>query len=284
MPPADAGSNYLSFISVRETLTGAPGIVDLWYWFYEALDEPDLLAAYEALMAPDERARHRCLRSERDRHLFLATRALVRCALSRYAAVAPGEWRFAAGTHGRPRVAWPSIAPALHFNLANTPGLVVCAVSLAHERVGVDAERTDRNVDIAALAERYLAPYEARNLRVVPAPEQKRRFFVYWTLKESYLKARGLGLALPLDLFWFVVDDGAIEVVFEKRLDDDARRWRFALLDLVPGHLTAVGVDTGGAPLSLRALHMVPLRGPAGSATGNVSCERFLLTSQTTMD
>ena len=41
---------------------------------------------------------------ERDRRSFLMTRALVRTILSRYATVAPADWRFIANVHGRPEI------------------------------------------------------------------------------------------------------------------------------------------------------------------------------------
>jgi 4'-phosphopantetheinyl transferase len=91
-----------------------------------------------------------------------------------------------------------------------------------------------------------------RSLRALPAEEQHRGFLAHWTLKESYVKARGLGLALPLDQFSFVHDEAAPHIVFDPRLADVAANWRFALVDALPRHLVAVGMDTGGAALSLR--------------------------------
>ena len=35
-----------------------PGIVDLWYYFYEGIDDEQLLGAQSSLMTPDERRRH----------------------------------------------------------------------------------------------------------------------------------------------------------------------------------------------------------------------------------
>jgi 4'-phosphopantetheinyl transferase len=259
-----ASVSQLPSVSVAETLALGGGIVDLWYCFLEA-DDNRPLGEYEALMTADERERHGSFRFEVDRRLFLATRTLVRTVLSRYAAVSPGDWRFAAGPHGKPRIVHPAVTPSLHFNLANTRGLVVCAVSAAHESLGVDAERFDRTVDPVEIAGRFFSPPEAQALGALPASEQSRRFFTYWTLKESYVKARGLGLALPLDKFWFLVEDDAIGVGFAAELEQDATRLRFALLDAPPSHLIAVGVDTGGAPLSLRAARVEPFSGaPAG--------------------
>ena len=244
-------------ISVAETLAGHVGIVDLWYCVSEAVDA-ELLAAYEELLTADERARYGHFRFDRDRQLFLLTRALVRTVLSEYAAVAPERWRFTTDGQGRPRVAGPSVALQVYFNLANTRGLVVCAVSVVHEMIGVDVEEADREVEMETLAGYYFAPSEVDALQALPGTDQRRRFFALWTLKESYLKARSLGLALPLDAFSFRMDHGTIDVAFDSHIQEDARRWRFALLDLMPRHMIALAADTGGAPLSLRARHFLP--------------------------
>jgi 4'-phosphopantetheinyl transferase len=250
--------SQLRAVSIAETLTCEEGIVDLWYYFYDGV-ETELLAAHEALLTSSERDRHESFHFERDRRLFLATRALVRTVLSNYTAVSPADWRFASGEFGKPRISAPAIEPAIHFNLANTPGLVVCAVSIAHEPIGIDAERIDREVAAVELADRYFSLSEASRLRAMPTSQQPGLFFAYWTLKESYIKARSLDLTLPLGQFSFRVDD-EIGVEFAAGFADDASSWRFALLDAPPQHIIAISVKTGGVALSLRATRVVPLR------------------------
>lgn len=255
-----ASVHRLPAVSVAETLDLRRGVVDLWYYFYEGIDDTKLLSAHEALMTPDERKRHDSFQFERDRRLFLATRALVRTVLSSYTTVAPETWRFAIGEHGKPRVRHPVVTPFINFNLSNTPGLAVCAVSVVHDSLGVDAERIDQPA-ATDVAEQHFSSYELCVLRALPTIEQHRCFFAYWTLKESYIKARGLGLGIPLNQFSFILDDGPIRVAFDRGCEDDATCWRFALLDASPLHVIAVGVDTGGVPLSLRATQFVPLDG-----------------------
>jgi len=246
-------------VLLADTLTGAPGVVDLWYWLYERTPERVLMQTCAGLMSSDERDRCRAFRFERDRCLFLATRALARTVLSRYASVSPAEWRFSGDASGKPHITHPAVVPTLHFNLSNTPGLVACAVRVAPAPVGVDAERTERVVDYIGLAKRYFSPSEARALDALPSSDRPRRFFTYWTLKESYVKAKGLGLTIPLDRFSFIVQDDEVRVAFDASLADDERCWRFASLDVPPCHLIGVAANTGGAPLSLRATHIVPL-------------------------
>ena len=240
----------------------APGSVDLWCFFYESVGEAELLDAYDAMMTPAERVRHRRFVFEKDRRLFLATRALVRTALGHYAAVRPDAWRFAEADHGKPFLVGPPSLPPIHFNLSNTQGLVVCAVSLWHEGLGVDAEFMGRTGETVSIANHFFSALETEALLALPEQRQDERFFSYWTLKESYIKARGLGLALPLDQFSFLLDAGdGIRIRFDPRLSDEPSRWRFELLRASANHLIAVGVDTGGLPLSLRAVRYIPLRG-----------------------
>jgi 4'-phosphopantetheinyl transferase len=243
-------------------LKSGSGRVDLWCFYYERISEARLFRAYEGLMTADERARHKRFHFERDRLMFLATRALVRTVLSAYADVAPSEWLFSERDRGKPYVTGPAGVPPLHFNLTNTRGLVVCAVSRDYPQVGVDAEWLERPGETVGVVDSYFSPTEIMALRALPPGLQRNRFFHLWTLKESYIKARGLGLALPLEQFSFLLDDGLpIRVAFDPRLADDPGRWRFALLPAYPCHMVAVSVDTGGAPLTLSASNYVPLLG-----------------------
>ena len=252
-------SDGLPTISRPESLDATPGRIDLWFYPYENGDDDELTAQQVELLASDERERLARLRFRRDQRMFVATRALVRTVLSQYADVDPKQWRFKADDYGKPHLVEAPLSIPIHFNLANTRGLIVCAVSAIHPRVGVDVERLNRRQDIVRLAERYFAEPEVRSLNESPTEQQLKRFFMYWTLKESYIKARGLGLSIPLDKFWFRLDDPSIRVEFDDDIDDDETGWRFALLELDPYYLIAVGADTRSAkPVGSRTAHLVP--------------------------
>lgn len=64
---------------------------------------------------------------------------------------------------------------------------------------GLTQEQLARAPDLLALAPTVFAPQEQSDLAALPANEQARRAVVLWTLKESYIKARGMGMALPLE-------------------------------------------------------------------------------------
>ncbi|APR88149.1 4'-phosphopantetheinyl transferase [Minicystis rosea] len=238
------------------------GEIHVHYLLDGDITDARLLAAYEALLAPEERARRARYRFEHSRREYLLTRALVRATLSRYARVAPAAWAFRQNEYGRPEIDDPAHA-SLRFNLSNTRGLVACAVTRDRD-VGVDVEDTTRAGETVEIADRFFSPVEHRALRALPADAQRGRFFEYWTLKEAYIKARGMGLAIPLDQFSFLLDDGpTIRIAFDPRLGDDASAWQFAQLALSPEHRTAVAVRRGhGSDLRIVARRTIPLLVP----------------------
>ena len=232
-------------------LDAAADPVDVW-----TVVPDDVPAAHRArlaaLLTADEAARGARFVRARDRETFVVARALVRCQLSQYGPVAPAQWRFVTNAHQCPFVD-PEQAgePPLYFNLSHADGLVALAVRRGH-RVGVDVERISRPV-LDDLPERHFAPDEVRDLRRLPAADQARAFFDYWTLKEAYIKARGLGLALPLDQFAFTLHPTAPPTVrFAPGFDDDVRRWQFWQAWATPDHRLALAVERDGADLPVR--------------------------------
>ncbi|MDP1829028.1 MAG: 4'-phosphopantetheinyl transferase superfamily protein [Archangium sp.] len=94
--------------------------------------------------------------------------------------------------------------------------------------MGTDTERSSRAPRLLALAPNVFAPAELSDLAALPTGQRAHRALTLWTLKESYIKARGMGLALALDGFAFRFDaHGGIRLEVEPRLDDDGARWQF---------------------------------------------------------
>jgi 4'-phosphopantetheinyl transferase len=222
----------------------SPAEAHLWIARPREIRDPELLLAYDSILTADERQKVLRYRFEEDRHTSLVTRALLRTVLSRYANVAPTDWRFVLNPYGRPEVSEPEIARSLRFNLSHTEGLVACLVSRDRE-VGVDVEDRTRRGELLDVADRFFSPLEVKALRALPPDEQMDRFFFYWTLKECYIKARGMGLAIPLSRFSFELDspERGIRILFEPGLGDHPDRWQFSALSYGRRHAIAVGVE-----------------------------------------
>jgi len=234
--------------------------VHLWYVQPDQLSDPDLLAQYARLLCPDEQARRVRYLIERVRHEFVVTRALVRTVLSKYTGVDPVQWRFTTNAYGKPDAVGPAWAEPLRFNLSHTRGLIVCAVTRLEE-IGVDVENITRQSTGPDLARRYFSAQEVADLLKLPLPRQQEVFFDYWTLKEAYIKARGKGLAIPLDEFSFdLASRDSVRISFSPQLSDDPSTWRFAQFSPTSEHRVAlaVRVRTGDEP-AIAAFETVPL-------------------------
>jgi 4'-phosphopantetheinyl transferase len=259
-------------VAERELPPPLTGEVHLWYAVPDAIGDPALLAAYDALLAPSERARNRRFVFERHRKQDLVTRALVRTVLSSYCpGVPPAAWTFKSGRFGRPEIAGPAISPTLRFNLSHTDGMVVCLVGDDRE-LGADVEDVSRNSATVEIADRYFSADEVRELRSWPSERQPDRFFDYWTLKEAYIKARGMGLHLPLGQFTMLPgasrqwaagsrQEQRIGIRFGPGIHDDPQSWQFFSFDLTPRHRAAVALRRQGADLGLRLFQTVPRPG-----------------------
>ncbi len=194
----------------------------------------------DRLLDDDERERWQRFVFAADRRQFLLAHVMLRKVLSRYADVPPQAWRFRKNEFGRPEIAGPVSAAGLSFNLSHTRGLVACAVTLGRP-VGIDVEDLQRGSPVMDLAARYFSSFEMAELSGLPAERQSERFFELWTLKEAYLKARGVGLSLGLDRFSMRLAPGqAPTISFAPGLVDDSAAWQFAQFRHGPRHLLAV--------------------------------------------
>jgi len=229
---------------------------------YAADDVRDerLLPIYWSLLTPEERVRHDRFRFERDKRQYLMTRALVRWVLSHYARVAPEELVFGANAWGKPEIRKPDGLP-LCFNAANTRGMVACVVALAHD-VGVDVEDTTRLGETVEIAERFFSKAEVDELHALPAHLQRERFFDYWTLKEAYVKGRGMGLSIPLRKFTIKFQHMSDPTVVVEPDIDDGAGWQLYLTSPTPHHRlsSAVCLDNG-PPLTLFLHSVIPFAG-----------------------
>ena len=217
--------------------------VDLWLASCADLDDSQCQRC-RALLTADERHRELRFHFIRDRRRYVVTRALVRVVLSRYAPPSPSAWRFLENRYGRPGIVnGGEIERALSFNLSHAADLILLAVT-CRRSVGVDIEAVRERLISMGVAERFFSSSEIDALQAMPLEARTERFFALWTLKEAYVKARAMGLAIPLDSFAFDISAGpCIGLSLSTSLTDDAVKWQFFQLRPATGYVAAVCVE-----------------------------------------
>lgn len=220
---------------------------------------PALHAGYGLLLTAAELEQEARFRFESDRCRYRVTRALLRTVLSRYYPLPSQDWRFNAGPYGRPEISHPAACAGLSFNISHSGGLIALAVSTTRA-VGIDVESLRGRCSCLDIAEHYFAPEEYAALLTLPANQQLFGFLEYWTLKESYIKARGMGLSLPLHQFAFdLAESRKIHFTTYPDLEDDATRWQFWQYRLSPEHVLAVcGSRRGTGTAVVKMRRVVP--------------------------
>ncbi|MGS0681195.1 4'-phosphopantetheinyl transferase family protein [Shewanella sp. 125m-7] len=135
--------------------------------------------------------------------------------VSKQANLRPDEWCFEYGDKGKPRLTDAQFKQTgIHFNLSHSGDWLLVGICQPSSNTqyynaadavefGVDIERCRSSTNIHSILSHYFSELEKAALLGLPQELQRARFFDLWALKESYIKAKGLGLALSLKSFAF---------------------------------------------------------------------------------
>ena len=100
-----------------------------------------------------------------------------------------------------------SLPENVPFNFSHSGSIVMCAACMdgGPVKVGCDVEKMGGLR--LKLAERHFCREEYEAIMAEENEEKRTEmFFLYWVLKESFMKATGKGMALPLDQFCIRLD------------------------------------------------------------------------------
>lgn len=231
----------------RELIALPIAEIHLWLAYYDEINDEQLHNGYRQMLNDAERMQEPRFYFARDRRRYLVTRAMVRAVLSRYAQKQPKDWTFATNAYGRPEIDQIDISDQrLSFNISHTHSLIVLGITRGCA-LGVDVENVQERESSLSIADHYFAQSEVAALAALPQNQQQYRFFEYWTFKESYIKARGMGLSLPLDRFGFYFpDERTVGIDIHAELADEPSRWQFWQFQPTSEYLVAVCAEHNG--------------------------------------
>jgi 4'-phosphopantetheinyl transferase len=247
-----ASPSFATFVRHLSPKTPTLGNNDVHVWLATLDQPPSEIDNYLKLLSADERARADRFYFEKDREHFIVARGVLRSILGCYLDRSPEGLSFYYSSHGKPALTSESGREAISFNLSHSHGMALYAVGLAR-KIGIDLELIRDGPPGEKIAEHFFSTQEILTLRAFPATVQKHAFFLCWTRKEAYIKARGEGLSLPLGQFDVSLTPGAPAELLGARPDPlEAARW--SLHDLtteLPGYAAALAVEGAGWTLGL---------------------------------
>jgi 4'-phosphopantetheinyl transferase len=205
------------------------------------------------LLAADEEERARRFHFEVDRRHFIAGRGCLRMILSRYLKTSPEKIEFTYTDYGKPQVA-ASGEPEqlLNFNLAHSRGVALYAFTRLGQ-IGVDIEYIRPEFPDREIARRFFSASEVARLENLPVETRPQAFFNCWTRKEAFIKAKGVGLSMPLDQFDVNLDPAEPAALLRTTWDEnEAAQWSLRAIETAPGYAAAVAVRAHDWQLSFR--------------------------------
>jgi 4'-phosphopantetheinyl transferase len=179
----------------------APALVPLptpWpgirLWWCDLRADATTLRRCEALLSEAEHARGARFGTRALRDRYVVGRASLRIVLGEMLGVAPERVPIVRGLRGRPTL---GNGARLDFNVSHTADVALLGVFEGVARIGVDVERSDRIVNVAGLARKFLTERERAALGMLDADGMRRRVLTLWTCKEAMSKATGDALSAP---------------------------------------------------------------------------------------
>jgi len=202
-----------------------------------------VLHTLQQVLIEEEVTRAKRFYFERDQHHFIIARGILRTLLGRYLHVNPSTLIFDYNPYGKPSLGSPLSESNIHFNISHSHELILCAFTRGRQ-IGVDIEYMRSDIDYEQLAKHSFSPNEQAAFFAIPNAQRQQAFFNCWTRKEAYIKARGKGLSLPLDLFDVSLAPNEPATLLSSREDpQEVARWSFQNLFSYPDYAGAFVVE-----------------------------------------
>lgn len=177
----------------------SPGELHLWHVPIDIT--PVRLVEYRNTLSEKELTKVYLFEFEQARDSYIISQGALRALLSGYLGIPPKLVKIGRRRKGKP---YSIDDTGLYFNMSNSGKLVTIAFSRDTE-VGIDIERIRSLPD---LDEMVIRNFTTREIRFINGKYKERtnRFFRFWTIKESYLKAIGEGMRLAPDNLEFSIE------------------------------------------------------------------------------
>ncbi|MEQ1529549.1 MAG: 4'-phosphopantetheinyl transferase superfamily protein [Methylococcales bacterium] len=169
--------------------------IDLWFEELAVTDEE--YRHYWPLL--DKNEQDKALRFVQTTHgrRYIASHGKLRLILSEYLGIPPAKIGYTEQAFGKPVIIIDGLEHDIKFNMAHSGNKMLVAVGMDCE-IGVDIEVWNGGIDTLSIANICFAEAERCFWNELPENRKNEFFYRFWTRKESFVKAVGVGLGLDV--------------------------------------------------------------------------------------
>jgi 4'-phosphopantetheinyl transferase len=236
-PGGSTLSNSIEWVSVLAPPPLWPSEIHIW--LQQLSLSPPALALLHSSLSEDEKQRASLFQFDRDRVRFVAARGTLRTILAQYLKTPQAKIRLCYGKQGKPFLPSDANGETLNFNLSHSQDVAIFAFGRDRD-IGIDVENIRTDFDYEELARHNFSVSEKRSLDNLPSKSRADGFYLCWTRKEAYIKARGEGLQISLDSFDVNLDPG-VPAKFLRGVDSNWKILSFAAEKQYPAALVYRG-------------------------------------------
>ncbi|MDA3892627.1 MAG: 4'-phosphopantetheinyl transferase superfamily protein [Salinivirgaceae bacterium] len=198
---------------------------------------------YTGALSEAELSKVHFFESKHARNSYVASQGALRQLLSGYLGISPKLVNIGRQKKGKP---YSLDYEGLYFNLSNSGNLAVIAFSRDSE-LGIDIEQMRHLPDLDEMIHTNFTSSEIKFINTKPE-ERLRRFFRFWTVKESYLKAIGEGMRLAPENIEFSMDNESIRLLSVKGVSEQ-EDWHFKEFSILADYVGTLTYDKANSIL-----------------------------------
>lgn len=219
-------------VVVAELPPPAPAVAA---WTCELARSAQDVAALAGLLSDAEQARAARFGRPELRDRYIVGRATLRTLLGHELGMAAQDVVIGRGRRGRPHVPGHD----LDFNVSHTAGMALIGIT-AGQRIGVDIEHGERNLNVEGVASKFMSPREQAALALLGPDARRRALLRLWTCKEAMSKATGDALSAPFRRI--DVEAGAALRLADGPAPYDPANWRLVPIEVPGGFLATAAL------------------------------------------
>jgi len=166
----------------------------------------NIITKFMNLISKDKYVKIKKLKCKEDVQRSLIAEILIRYIIFKRYKISNNEISFVFNEYGKPFL---NNINNFYFNISHSGEWIVCAIDSNY--IGIDIEFI-KPIDFE-IAQRYFSEKEYSYFLAKKDSDKLNYFYDLWTLKESFIKAVGKGLSIPLNSFSIIKENNSIFLI-----------------------------------------------------------------------